>query len=90
MTGRALKILIVEDHLLIARQLEAIVTDAGHDVVGTALDGPRACVLADLTQPDLVFLDVRLAGAPSGLDVAMAIAKTCPAHVVFTTANRRR
>ncbi len=89
MTGAALKILIVEDHLLIAKQLELIIVGAGHQVVGTALDGTKACMLADATQPDIVFLDVRLAGGPSGLDVAAAIAETCRAHVVFTTANRR-
>ena len=89
MLGQALKILIVEDHLLIAKQLEYIVTAAGHNVVAIALDGAKACVLADATQPDLVFLDISLAGEASGLDVAAAIAETCRAHVVFTTANRR-
>ena len=89
MTGPALTILIVEDHLLIAKQLELIVTAAEHDVVGIALDAAKACVLADATQPDVVLLDISLAGEASGLDVAAAIAETCQASVVFTTANRR-
>ena len=90
MTGRALKILIVEDQLLIAKQLEFIVTAAGHHVVGTAFDAARACALAESTRPDIVFLDINLADGASGLDVAGVIAETCQAYVIFTTANRRR
>ena len=90
MTGPTLKILIVEDHLLIARQLDLIVTAAGHHVVGTALNAARACVLAETARPDIVFLDINLAGEASGLDVADVIAETCQAAVIFTTANRRR
>ena len=90
MMGHALKILIVEDHLLIARQLDMIVTAAGHHVVGTALNAAQACTLAESTRPDIVFLDINLAGGASGLDVAGVIAETCQAYVIFTTANRRR
>ena len=90
MPGSALRILIVEDHLLIARQLEMIAVSAGHDVVGTAATGDEACVLAQSTDPDIVLLDVSLAGPASGADVAGFIAKRCRARVLFTTANLRR
>ena len=90
MPGHALRILIVEDHLLIAKQLELIALSAGHDVVGTAATGDEARALVQTTEPDIVFLDVSLAGPSSGIDVASFITEQCETHVVFTTANRRR
>ena len=90
MPGSALRILIVEDHLLIARQLELIAASAGHEIVGTAATGEEACALAQTTDPDIVFLDVSLGGPSSGVDVAGFLAEQSRAHVVFTTANRRR
>ena len=90
MPASALRILIVEDHLLIARQLELIAASAGHEIVGTAATSEEACALAQTTDPDIVFLDVSLAGPSSGVDVAGFLAEQSRARVVFTTANRRR
>ena len=90
MPSSALRILIVEDHLLIAKQLEVIASSAGHVVVGTAATAAEACTLARTCSPDVAFVDVNLAGQQSGLDVAKYIAEHSAAHVVFTTANRRR
>jgi two-component SAPR family response regulator len=91
MSGQALRILIVEDHFLIAKQLAVILTvQAGHEVVGIAGRHAEACRLITETLPDLVFLDISLADGDSGLDTARFVAELDYAHVVFTTANRRR
>jgi DNA-binding NarL/FixJ family response regulator len=90
MADEALRILIVEDHFLIAKQLEMILTNAaGHEVVGIADTHHGACELVQDTVPDVVFLDVSLAEGDSGLDTARFVAELDTSHVVFTTANRR-
>ncbi len=90
MPSSALRILIVEDHLLITKQLEAIASSAGHVVVGAAATAAEACTLARTCNPDIVFVDVSLTGQQSGLDVAKYVTEHSTAHVVFTTANKRR
>ncbi len=82
--------MIVEDRLLITRQLEAIASSAGHVVVGEAATAEEACGLTLKVDPDIVFVDISLAGEGSGLDVARYVAEHSDAVVVFTTANRRR
>jgi AmiR/NasT family two-component response regulator len=90
MPSQALRILIVEDQLLIARQLEMIAKSAGHEIVGIAATEAEACSLALAFNPDIVFVDISLAKGSNGMDVATFIAERSDAHVVFTTANRRR
>jgi DNA-binding response OmpR family regulator len=70
---RPLRILIVEDEALVAFAMEAHLTDAGHEVVGTADTFTDALRLAEETRPDLVLLDIQLAEGSSGLDVAHAL-----------------
>ncbi len=56
-----LRVLLVEDELFIAIDLETLVTDLGHEVVGPALSVKHALsILARDTPPDLAVLDVNL------------------------------
>lgn len=83
-----LRVLIVEDEMLLAMDLEQVVTDCGHIVVGEAVCLHSAGALADGTDPDLAFVDLRLAKGTSGLDVsAMIQRRWASALVVFVTAN---
>ena len=90
MTSEGLHVLIVEDHFLIAKQLEFIVVESGHVCVGTARTRPMARVLAEEKRPDIALVDVNLADGPSGLAVADDIAAVSGAEILFVTANRRR
>ena len=91
MRAPPLKFLIVEDEALLAMDIEAMIEDAGHDVVGEA-----SCVrlLRDLppeTRPDIAFVDVHLAEGSSGLDACAYIRQAWPeAFVVFVTGNPRK
>ena len=90
MPRAALRVLIVEDQFLVAKQLEWIVEEAGHIVVGSAATREEACSLAATGPIDLAFVDVSLGDGSSGLDVAHDLARHTEARVVFATANRRR
>ncbi len=85
-----LRVLIVEDEVLLAMQLEYHVLEAGHEVVGCALTSAEALKLAAETKPDLIFVDINLADGPTGIDVARELGLVSSRVVVFMTANSKR
>lgn len=85
--ARTLAVLIVEDEALLAMDLEAMVTDCGHRVVGEAASFDEVAALT-IEAPDLVFLDMHLAMGSSGIDVAALVQERwAGAVIVFVTAN---
>jgi DNA-binding response OmpR family regulator len=80
-------ILIVEDDYLISMQVEAALTDAGFDVVGIAPSGEEAIESVTLRKPSLVVMDVRLAGARDGIDVALELFREHGIRCIFATAH---
>lgn len=82
-----LRVLIVEDEAVLSMQLQMLVEDMGHVVVGAAFSANEAINLAQGTRPDLVFVDLQLQGRSSGLDVARAIRDMEGVTIVFVTAN---
>jgi CheY-like chemotaxis protein len=71
--GHSSRILIVEDELFIAMDIESVVHNAGHQTVGFAGTADRAVELAGELRPDLVLMDIRLRGQRDGIDAAIAI-----------------
>jgi len=80
------KILIVEDDFIVARDLRHHLTRAGHTVVGVAARGERALPLVVDSSPDLVLMDIRLAGELDGIEVARRIRQIRQIPVVYLTA----
>lgn len=85
-----LKILIVEDEALLAMELEDIVHDAGHTVVGSAVSFREATDVLSSEEPDIALVDINLSDGPTGIDVARYIGEHCRSTVVFLTANPKR
>jgi DNA-binding response OmpR family regulator len=85
-----LRVLIVEDEALLAMELEALVEEAGHTVVGWAVSSREALALLDTTEADLAFVDVHLADGPTGIEVAERMRAQRGLTVVFLTANPKR
>lgn len=73
MTCRRLKILIVEDNIFIALDLEAQLEELGCETIGIAVTSDAAIEAARRTKPDLAFIDLQLAGASRGQDVATVL-----------------
>ena len=85
--GRPLRVLVVEDHALIALDLEMMIADLGGDVVGVTALGEEAAPLTQTLRPDVVLMDVRLAGVVDGIDAAPAIAALPGTTLIFITGN---
>ena len=72
-TGDPPRVLIAEDELLVAWQLEALARDQDLDVCGLVPDGEGAIEQAGDLDVDLVLMDIRLAGRMDGIEAARRI-----------------
>lgn len=79
------KILIVEDEVAIAQDLQDILEMAGYDVPKVAYSYNQAVEYLAGESPDLAFLDISLKGNRSGLDVADVINKKYKIPFIFLT-----
>lgn len=81
------RVLIIEDEALIARDLEKIVTDLGHIVIGKARTRVEAVAMLGQQKPTLVLADMQLFDESSGVDaVNDIIAQAGEMPVIFITA----
>jgi CheY-like chemotaxis protein len=80
-------ILIVEDEMLLALDLEHMLRDAGYDVCGVATDAEEAVTVAEKCLPDLALMDVRLAHESSGIDAARRLRRGWNVPSIFISAN---
>ena len=87
---KPLRILVVEDEILIALELESLLQDLGHDVVGIAASSQDALSLGRDLKPDLAFVDIHLSDGPTGVDVARHLSSEHGVTVLFMTANAKR
>ena len=69
MAERRLRILVVEDEMLVAMSIEDMLLELGHEVAGLASHLGPALVLARDSRFDAAIVDVNLAGEP-GFPVA--------------------
>lgn len=81
------KVLIVEDEHLVAMDIEATLHDAGFAVVGVAASAEQAIALARSDRPDLVIMDIRLAGMRDGVDAALELFRDSGLRCIFATAH---
>lgn len=79
-------ILIIEDEPLIALDLQEIVEELGHRVIGIARTVNEALSLVADERPGLILSDIRLADGSSGLDAVNRIIETLHVPVIFITA----
>ncbi len=86
----AARIMIIEDEPLIAMDIEALVSDLGHQVTGIAATRQEAISLASRTKPEMVLADIQLADGSSGVDAVNDILTSMNVPVVFITAYPER
>ncbi len=84
------RVLIIEDEPLIALDLETLVTDIGHDVIGIARTRAEAATIAARSEPELVLSDIQLADGSSGIDAVNDILADRDVPVIFITAYPER
>lgn len=79
------RVLIVEDEIFVALELEQAVQSADFDVVAIAADSPSALDSAD--QCDIALVDLNLRDGPTGPSIGVALATQYGVRVIYVTAN---
>ena len=78
------RVLIVEDEILVALDLEDALVSAGYEVVGIAADRREALALAH--DADVALVDLNLRDGPTGIGIGMDLSGK-GVRVLFLTAN---
>lgn len=84
MAGRKYRVLIADDHLLMAEGIARLL-ESEYDIVGVVSSGPAAMEAASRLLPDIICLDISMPGA-NGIQVAVELHAAVPrAKVVIVT-----
>jgi CheY-like chemotaxis protein/DNA-directed RNA polymerase specialized sigma24 family protein len=84
-------VLIIEDEAIIAMDLESLVSDMGHKIIGIARTHDGAVKLGRSEKPDLILADIQLADNSSGIDaVNELLTEFGNIPVIFITAFPER
>jgi len=79
------KILIVEDEILIAEDIAGKLVNAGYEVTGTVDNCDDALQSVNSNPPDLIFLDINIAGDKDGIETAIELRKIDNFLLIFLT-----
>jgi two-component system, response regulator PdtaR len=80
------RILVIEDDLLVAAQIEITLTEAGFEVVGVASTTEEALELAAKGPPALAVVDISLGGDSDGVDIALELFRSHGVRCIFASA----
>ena len=79
-------IFIVEDEVIVARDIQSRLQKMGYEVTGTAARGEDAVERVLDQQPDLVLMDINLRGEMDGIDAAVNIRAEYDVPIIFCSA----
>lgn len=79
-------LLIVEDEVLVARDIQARLVRMGYEVAGIAYKGTEAIDMALALRPDLILMDIHLKDEIDGVEAALIIREKYDVPVIFCTA----
>lgn len=81
------KVLVVEDELLVAADIEESLEILGYRVVGTVATGKDAIESVEKNLPDVILMDIMLKGDMNGIEAANIIRKKHDVPIIYLTAN---
>lgn len=79
------RILVVEDEIFVAAEIEHVIEDMGYVPVGIASEQQSALALAQ--QADVALVDLNLRDGATGITIGTILAQTHGVAVMFMTAN---
>lgn len=87
MQTEKLKILIVEDDLIVGTHVSMILKNNGYEPLEIIIKGEDVIPYVSKNKIDLILMDISLAGKMDGIETAEAIYKSHKIPVIFLTAN---
>lgn len=84
------RILVVDDSIVMRKNIIGILTQAGHTIVGEAMNGGQAHLMYRTYLPDLVTMDITMPGL-NGIEAVKLIIKDYPdAKIIMVSALNQR
>ena len=80
------RILVVEDEIIVARDIQQQLRELGYEPIAHTAYAEEAIALAERLSPDVILMDIQLAGAMDGISAAQIIRTQLALPVVFITA----
>ncbi|MGK7938420.1 MAG: EAL domain-containing protein [Xenococcaceae cyanobacterium] len=81
-----IKILIVEDEPVLALDLASKLRKLDYEIIDIVSTGEVAINLVQQTEPDLIFMDIKLKGAIDGIETATQILQLGDIPIIYLTA----
>jgi len=78
-------ILIVEDEVIIAENLNIRLKTLGYDTFPYVSTGKKALEVLEENVPDLILMDIRIKGEMDGIDTAKVIGEKFPTPIIYLT-----
>ena len=82
-----IKVLIVEDEVIVADDLAESMKENGFKVSGIAISGEECLSFLSQNTPDIVILDINLKSSPDGIELAKTLNQSTRIPFIFLTAN---
>ncbi|GLR19676.1 LytR/AlgR family response regulator transcription factor [Portibacter lacus] len=87
MNNEALKILIVEDDMIIAADISMQLIKMGYQIIGMCTRAEDAIKMVESNSPDIVLMDIILSGKMNGIEAAQMILDQFQTPLIFMTSN---
>jgi len=85
--AKEIKILLVEDELIIGEHISVELQKHGFEVLEILTKGEYALEFLVKKKPDLIIMDIQLAGNLDGIETAKIIGDSYAIPVIFLTSN---
>ncbi len=85
--SESVKILVVEDEMIIAAKISMHLTSLGYDVSDIVPSGEEAIAQFLKTPPDILLMDINLKGSLNGIQTASILQKHADVPIIYLTAN---
>jgi DNA-binding LytR/AlgR family response regulator len=82
-----IKILVVEDEMIIGAKISMQLTSLGYEVTGILPRGEEAIQHAKENKPDIILLDINLKGKLDGIETAIELQHQAAIPIIYITAN---
>lgn len=87
MTDNPIKILVVEDEMIIGAKVSMFLSELGYEVTGILPRAEEALMQLEENRPDIALLDINLKGNMDGIALAQVLHNEHHIPVIFLTAN---
>ncbi len=81
----AIKVLVVEDEVIVAEDMRSSLEQAGYIVTAVVASGAEALQAATRTRPDIVLMDIVLEGNIDGIETAMRLQEQFRVIILYLT-----